>query len=135
MIDRGQWQVAGSAPEVYERELVSAVFGPWTQVVAPRRRSTRSSTRRKNYSPTSAARGSSKNDPAKGRRLLATLFDRVWQDGGTIVAVKPREAFLRHFQTADELARRREKKRGVKSGSDGTRTRDLRRDRPARRDR
>jgi hypothetical protein len=66
------------------------------------------------------------DDPAKRRRLLATLFDRVWQDGGTIVAVKPREAFLRYFQTADELARRREKKRGVKSGSDGTRTRDLR---------
>ena len=71
------------------------------------------------------------DDPAKRRRLLATLFDRVWQDGGTIVAVKPREAFQRYFQTADELARRREKKRGVKSGSDGTRTRDLRRDRPA----
>ncbi len=69
------------------------------------------------------------DDPAKRRRLLATLFDRVWQDGGTIVAVKPREAFLRYFQTADELARRREKRRGVKSGSDGTRTRDLRRDR------
>ena len=69
------------------------------------------------------------DDPAKRRRLLATLFERVWQDGGTIVAVKPREAFLRYFQTADELARRREKKRGVKSGSDGTRTRDLRRDR------
>jgi len=69
------------------------------------------------------------DDSAKRRRLLATLFDRVWQDGGTIVAVKPREAFLRYFQTADELARRREKKRGVKSGSDGTRTRDLRRDR------
>jgi hypothetical protein len=51
--------------------------------------------------------------------------------GGTIVAVKPREAFLRYFQTADELARRREGKCGVKSGSDGTRTRDLRRDRPA----
>jgi ubiquinone/menaquinone biosynthesis C-methylase UbiE len=33
VIDRGQWQVAGSAPEVYERELVPAVFGPWTQVV------------------------------------------------------------------------------------------------------
>jgi len=62
------------------------------------------------------------NDPAKRRRLLATLFDRVWQDGGTIVAVKPREAFLRYFQTADELARRRQKKRGVKSGSDGTRS-------------
>src|SRR6266516_4493937 len=71
------------------------------------------------------------DDPAKRRRLLATLFDRVWQDGGTIVAVKPREAFLRYFQTADELSRRRQKKRGVKSGSDGTRTRDLRRDRPA----
>ena len=71
------------------------------------------------------------DDPAKRRRLRSTLFDRVWQDGGTIVAVKPREAFLRYFQTADELARRRQKKRGVKSGSDGTRTRDLRRDRPA----
>src|SRR6058998_357555 len=70
------------------------------------------------------------DDPAKRRRLLATLFDRVWQDGGTIVAVKPREAFLRYFQTADELARRRQKKRGVNSGSDGARTRDLRRDRP-----
>jgi hypothetical protein len=68
------------------------------------------------------------DDLANRRRLLASLFDRVWQDGGTIVAVKPREAFLRYFQMADELARRREKKRGVKSGSDGTRTRDLRRD-------
>ena len=68
-------------------------------------------------------------DPAKRRRLLATLFDRVWQDGGTIVAVKPREAFLRYFRAADELTSGREKKRGVISGSDGTRTRDLRRDR------
>jgi len=34
--------------------------------------------------------------------LRATLFDRVWQDGGTIVAVKRREAFLRYFQTAYE---------------------------------
>ncbi len=59
------------------------------------------------------------NDPAKRRRLLATLFDRVWQDRGTIVAVKPREAFLRYFQAAEELARRRERKCGVKSGSDG----------------
>jgi hypothetical protein len=69
------------------------------------------------------------DDPAKRRRLLATLFECVWQDGGTIVAVKAREPFLRYFRTADELARRRERKRGVKSGSDGTRTRDLRRDR------
>jgi len=28
-IDRTQWQVAGSAPEVYERDLVPAVFGAW----------------------------------------------------------------------------------------------------------
>ena len=54
------------------------------------------------------------DDSAKRGRLLSTLFDRVWQDGGTIVAVKPREAFLRYFQAADELARRRDKKRGVK---------------------
>ena len=27
MNQQGQWQVAGSAPEVYERELVPAVFG------------------------------------------------------------------------------------------------------------
>lgn len=27
MSQQGQWQVAGSAPEVYERELVPAVFG------------------------------------------------------------------------------------------------------------
>jgi SAM-dependent methyltransferase len=29
MPDQGQWQVAGSAPEVYEQDLVPAVFGPW----------------------------------------------------------------------------------------------------------
>jgi hypothetical protein len=29
MNQQGQWQVAGSAPEVYERELVPAVFGVW----------------------------------------------------------------------------------------------------------
>jgi SAM-dependent methyltransferase len=30
-----QWQVAGSAAEVYERELIPAIFGPWApQVVA-----------------------------------------------------------------------------------------------------
>jgi ubiquinone/menaquinone biosynthesis C-methylase UbiE len=35
MGDRAQWQVSGSAPEVYERELVPAVFGPWApRVVA-----------------------------------------------------------------------------------------------------
>jgi methylase of polypeptide subunit release factors len=30
-----QWQVTGSAAEVYERELVPAIFGPWApRVVA-----------------------------------------------------------------------------------------------------
>jgi SAM-dependent methyltransferase len=33
MNQQGQWQVAGSAPEVYERELVPAVFGVWAPIV------------------------------------------------------------------------------------------------------
>jgi SAM-dependent methyltransferase len=33
MVDRAQWQVGGSAPEVYERDLVPAVFGPWARLV------------------------------------------------------------------------------------------------------
>lgn len=33
MGQQGQWQVSGSAPEVYERELVPAVFGPWAPIL------------------------------------------------------------------------------------------------------
>ena len=33
MTQQGQWQVAGSAPEVYERELVPAVFGVWAPIL------------------------------------------------------------------------------------------------------
>jgi ubiquinone/menaquinone biosynthesis C-methylase UbiE len=33
MSQQGQWQVAGSAPEVYERDLVPAVFGPWAALL------------------------------------------------------------------------------------------------------
>jgi SAM-dependent methyltransferase len=33
MGQQGQWQVAGSAPEVYERELVPAVFGVWAPIL------------------------------------------------------------------------------------------------------
>jgi hypothetical protein len=33
MGQQGQWQVAGSAPEIYERELVPAVFGPWAPIL------------------------------------------------------------------------------------------------------
>ncbi|MBA3736756.1 MAG: hypothetical protein H0W90_16460 [Actinobacteria bacterium] len=64
------------------------------------------------------------HDASKRTRLVATLFDQIWQDGGTIVAVKPREPFVRYFQTADELAKRRATRRGVESGSDGASTRE-----------
>jgi ubiquinone/menaquinone biosynthesis C-methylase UbiE len=33
MTQQGQWQVAGSAPEVYERDLVPAVFAEWAPVL------------------------------------------------------------------------------------------------------
>ena len=33
MNQQGQWQVAGSSPEVYERELVPAVFGVWAPIL------------------------------------------------------------------------------------------------------
>ncbi len=49
------------------------------------------------------------NNPGERQKLLAQLFDRVWQDGGVIVAVKPRPPFARYFQAAagcDERERR-----------------------------
>jgi SAM-dependent methyltransferase len=33
MAQQGQWQVAGSAPEVYERELVPTIFAPWAAIL------------------------------------------------------------------------------------------------------
>jgi ubiquinone/menaquinone biosynthesis C-methylase UbiE len=33
MNQQAQWQVAGNAPEAYERELVPAVFGPWAAIL------------------------------------------------------------------------------------------------------
>jgi ubiquinone/menaquinone biosynthesis C-methylase UbiE len=33
MNQQGEWQVAGSAPEVYERELVPAVFAAWAPIL------------------------------------------------------------------------------------------------------
>ncbi len=68
--------------------------------------------------------------PTERRKLLASLFERVWEDAGVIVAVKPNAAFARYFRAASD-ARHREEKCGAEGGSDGTRTRDLRRDRPA----
>jgi len=33
MTRQGQWQLAGGAPEVYERELVPVIFGPWAPII------------------------------------------------------------------------------------------------------
>jgi Recombinase zinc beta ribbon domain len=41
-------------------------------------------------------------NPAERRKLIGSLFDRVWQDGGTIVAVKPRPAFAAYFKALDQ---------------------------------
>jgi hypothetical protein len=69
--------------------------------------------------------------PAERRKLIASLFERVWEDDGKIVAVRPRELFLRYFKAAKDPAEAGGTGAGFNSGSDGTRTRDLRRDRPA----
>jgi hypothetical protein len=58
------------------------------------------------------------------RELLQQLFELVWADGQKIVAVRPTPAFADLFTGAAAASQR-----GVKGGSDGTRTRDLRRDR------
>jgi hypothetical protein len=41
-------------------------------------------------------------DPAERRKLLASLFDHIWQDAGRIVAVKPRSAFAAYFKAIDQ---------------------------------
>ena len=43
---------------------------------------------------------------AERRKLLAQLFDRTWQDDGTIVAVKPRAPFARYFATVAASGRK-----------------------------
>jgi hypothetical protein len=50
---------------------------------------------------------------------------------GAIVAVKPNKAFAQYFEEVDRLTRHRTERCGAEGGSDGTRTRDLWRDRPA----
>jgi hypothetical protein len=67
--------------------------------------------------------------PAERRKLIASLFERIWEHEGAIVAVKPHAPFAQHFTAAEALERHRSKC-GAEGGSDGTRTRDLRRDRP-----
>jgi site-specific DNA recombinase len=62
-------------------------------------------------------------NPAERRKLLGSLFDHVWQDNGTIVAVKPRPAFARYFKAIDQARPKHPKadrKRGVtKAGATG----------------
>ncbi len=69
--------------------------------------------------------------PAERHRLLATLFETVWQDAGRVVFVKPRPAFAPYFLALTENPESQSGFPGVQYGSDGTRTRGLRRDRPA----
>jgi site-specific DNA recombinase len=69
--------------------------------------------------------------PGERRRLLLSLFEQVWEDNGQIVAVKPRRGLTPYFQAVSSTADSRSGAGGARSGSDGTRTRDLRRDRPA----
>jgi DNA invertase Pin-like site-specific DNA recombinase len=66
-------------------------------------------------------------EAAERRRLLLSLFEQVWAQDGRIVAVQPHDDFLPYFQAASRCRNAR----GAKSGSDGTRTRDLCRDRAA----
>jgi site-specific DNA recombinase len=66
-------------------------------------------------------------DPAERRKLLAALFEQIWQKDGTIVAVKPNGAFARYFAAATEAATAKTPKshpgkRGDKGGSDEGRT-------------
>lgn len=68
-----------------------------------------------------AAFWEAETSPAERHRLLSTLFEQVWQDDGTIVAVKPRGAFVPYFQAATQTTKSRSGSSGVQSGSDGTR--------------
>jgi hypothetical protein len=62
--------------------------------------------------------------PAERHRLLVSLFERVWQDNGQVVAVKPRPAFTAYFQAVAQTNESRSGDCGVMSGSDGGRTLD-----------
>ena len=69
--------------------------------------------------------------PAERRKLLLSLFGQVWAQDGQIVAVQPHDPFLPYFHAIQQKIRHHPVGGGAESGNDGTRTRDLRRDRPA----
>jgi hypothetical protein len=70
-------------------------------------------------------------EPSERRKLLLSLFEPAWAQERRIVAVQPHEDFLPYFQAASRCRTGRGIRRHTKSGSDGTRTRDLCRDRAA----
>jgi hypothetical protein len=74
--------------------------------------------------------------PAWFSRISYRPLEQIWQKDGTILAVKPNGTFARYFAAATKAATAKTPKshpgkRGDKGGSDGTRTRDLCRDRAA----
>jgi hypothetical protein len=60
-------------------------------------------------------------EPSERRKLLLSLFEQVWAQGGRIVAVQPHEDFLPYFQAASRCRTGRGNGRGAESGPD-TRT-------------
>ncbi len=70
-------------------------------------------------------------EPAERRKLLLPLFQQEWAKEGRIAAVQPHDAFLPYVQAVDQTEQSRCGKFGAEGGSDGTRTRDLCRDRAA----
>ena len=70
-------------------------------------------------------------DPAERRKLLLSLFAQIWAQDGRIVAVQPHDPFLPYFQAAQQSREADRQEGWCRSGSDGTRTRDLCRDRAA----
>ncbi len=67
-------------------------------------------------------------NPDAKRRFLHLIFEGVWLDENRVVAVQPKPSFLPFFENQRQTAAAAA---GVNDGSDGTRTRGLRRDRPA----
>jgi site-specific DNA recombinase len=67
-------------------------------------------------------------DPNAKRQFLQLIFDGVWLDDHRVVAVQPKPSFLPFFRQQRQHGARAA---GVNDGSDGTRTRDLCRDRAA----
>jgi hypothetical protein len=65
-----------------------------------------------------------KPKPAERRKLIASLFDRVWEDAGQIVAVKPRSPSCATSGPPRTWPGVGGTEAGFNSGSDGTRTRE-----------